>query len=335
MNIGVTERPEYKRCRRRWRFGSRNRMGLTPIIPATALSLGTYVHAALAAWRDDANINPKVAFMQAAATARADAIAAYREQVGAGISDSEIVKIDDAILMGVFMVENYQRHWGSALPADFRTIAQEQRVAVPIPGTEHTEEWLWDNDLQDVVHHKYDRVHYHYLEGRLDGIIQDKRDRIYVLDSKTYNQRPKDYDLHTSDQFTAYTWILKQLDFGYPIAGVAYDGLWKRAAVPKIVDGRKGTLADLFLRTRIEFGPEELLDFEYELASEALEMAGNPAIFKNRSSDGSCHWGCGFDPLCLAVTRGEDVSHVLKTRYTHKIKLDADADAGVADESGI
>lgn len=334
MNIGVTERPEYKRCRRRWLFGSRNRMALTPIVPATALSLGTYVHAALAAWRDDPSINPKVAFVQAAATARVEAIATYREQVGAGISDSEIVRLDDAILMGAFMVENYQKHWGAPLPPEFRTISQEQRIAVPIPGTEHTEEWLWDNTLGVCVKHTYAEPRLHYLEGRLDGIIQDRRNRLYVLDSKTYNMRPKEYDLKTSDQFISYTWILKQLDMGYPVAGVAYDGLWKRAAVPKTVDGRKGVLADLFLRMPIEFAPEELEDFESELRLEALEMASNPAIYKNRSSDGSCHWGCGFDPLCLAVSRGEDVSYVLRSRYTHKIKLDAELEQADAETGG-
>lgn len=293
------------------------------IVPATALSLGTYVHAALAAWRADASVNVKVAFMQAAAKARADAIMTYRDQVGAPISDSELIKIDDAILMGVYMVENYAKHWKSPLPPGFVSIAQEQTVVVPIPGTEHTEEWLYDSNLGRVVRVTYPEPRLHFLRGRLDGIIQNTRTlRVYVLDSKTYNTRPKDYDLRTSDQFLAYTWLLKKLDFGFPVAGVAYDGLWKRAAVPAKVDGRPGTMADLFLRLPIERSPEELEEFERELAMEALTMANAPHIYKNRSSDGSCHWGCSFDDLCYTISRGEDVEYVLKNKYTLKPKLE-------------
>lgn len=318
MIASVTERPTYKRCRLQWDLGSRNRQALTPIFPATALALGTYVHEALGNWIIEPDTKPKVYFLRAAKAARESAIETYRAQTGAGPSDGELDKLDAAILMGAFMAENYELHWKKPLPDDFEVIAQEQRVCVPIPGTEHTEEWVYDPSDGLVWRRTYDEPRFHYLEGRLDGIIKDKRGRLYVLEHKTYNIRPREDVLRTTDQFLAYTWILKQLDLGFPVAGVAYDGLWKRDHVPKTVDGRKGTLADLFLRMRLERSPEELATFEDELRLEVLEMASDPSIYRNRTSDGSCYWSCGFEPLCTSMMRGEDSEYVRRTRYTQK-----------------
>ncbi|HSW91609.1 MAG TPA: PD-(D/E)XK nuclease family protein [Candidatus Saccharimonadales bacterium] len=327
MIVSITERPEYKRCRRKWNLGSRNRENLTPIIPATALSLGTYVHAALAAWMQDQSKPAKHYFLQTASIARAQAIKTYYQQVGAVISDSEVNRIDDAIVMGAFMCENYEKHWTAPLPPDFTVVTQEQRVLVPIPNTEHTEEWIYDRLKKEAVLVKYDTPRLHYVSGKFDGVIEDSRGRLYVLERKTYNQRPREEVLRSNDQFLGYTWMLKQLGLPGRVAGVAYDGLWKRDHVPTKVDGRNGKLSDLFIRMRIERPPEELAEFEQELAWEVMEMASNPHITKHRTSDGSCFWGCDYEKLCAAMSRGEDVDYVIKSRFVLRPDENQDSDS--------
>lgn len=299
-----------------------------PMVPHTALSLGSFVHAALAAWHEDSSRHPKVTFLEAARDERIRIAEAYREQNGYSIEESKLSKIDDAITLGYSMIENYAERWHSPLPPRFKLIAPEQMVIMPIPGTEHTEEYLWvPNDANSLsidnagrlVKFTYDEPRMHYLKGKLDAIIQDEQTGgLYVLERKTYALRPREEVLRSTDQFVAYQWLLTMLNLGYEVAGVAYDGLWKRAAVPKTVDGRAGVLNDLFCRMKIEHPPEVLAEFEEFLKLEVLYMANNPPLYTNRTSDGSCFWGCGSQELCAAMTRGEDTDYVLRTEYTRK-----------------
>lgn len=317
MIVSVTEAETYRRCRRKWQLESSNRQALMPMVPATALSLGTFLHSALAAWLVDESKHPATSFMEAARDERTRIVDTFREQNGYSLDDGKLANIDDAITLGFSMMKNYVERWGSPLPEGFTLVAQEQRVMMPIPGTMHTEEWLWDSDASEARLQKYADPRPHYLQGRLDGIIKDTRNKLYVLEHKSYGNRPQERVLRTTDQFVAYHWLLNQLALG-PVNGVAYDGMWKRASPPGKVDNRPGTLPDLFSRVRIEHAPEAVQEFENFLALEVNEMANNPAIYTNRTWDGSCFWSCGMEELCASMTRGEDTSFVLRTAYTRK-----------------
>lgn len=337
MIVSVTERPVIKRCPRKWHLTSSNRLALMPMVPATALSLGSFVHAALAEWHATPAKHPKITFLETARDERIRIATAYKAQNGYSIDEAKLLKIDDAITLGYSMVENYATRWGAPLPPRFRLIAPEQTVVLPIPGSEHKEEWLWvptpdakerapSLTAGEMRRFVYDTPRPHYLKGKLDAIIMDENERLYVLERKTYAQRPREEVLRSTDQFVAYQWLLSGLNLGYEVAGVAYDGLWKRAAVPKTVDGRAGTLNDLFCRIKIEHPPEVMAEFEEFLQLELDYMASNPYIYTNRTSDGSCFWGCDMETLCAAMSRGEDVDYVLKTEYTHKPPSEPDAD---------
>lgn len=298
MIISVTERAEYRRCRRRWNLGSSNRQGLTKLVPNTALGLGTLIHAALADWLVHPDLNLRHVFIFRAKQQVDIVKALYHKQTGRDLTQEELGNLWDAINLGSAMMENYQEHWKTPLPPGFELVSPEQRVQIPIPGTAHI------------------------LEGRLDGIIRElegKR-RLYVLEHKTYSTRPDEETLSINDQFIAYQWMLTKLDIG-DVAGVAYDGLWKRAAPPKKVENRPGELHDLFVRTRLYRTRHELVEFEQQLALEAREMAGAPAIYMNRTWDGSCKWGCEYNTLCFAMSKGDDVDHIRSRLYTTKEAL--------------
>lgn len=360
MIVSTTERGSYKRCRRQWMINSRSRWGLTRIVSSSPLALGTLVHDTLGLWLDmyqryqqlraegrDVEAQEYLLpegglsslFLQYAQKAIDTAKEVYERQVGIAMDSGELSPLWDSVAQGQCMLDNYQRRWKQPVPDGFEVVATEMRCMVPVPGTEHTSEWVWEREgafphTSRKVKIEYPSVRYHFLEGRLDGVLREtKTGKLYVIEHKTYGQRPREDVLFAQDQFLAYHWILLQmaaqmsLDPRF-VAGVAYDGLWKRAAPPKVVDGHPGTLADLFCRRLITRPIQELVEFEQELAGELLEMASDPVIYKNRTSDGSCFWGCSDNQLCLAMSRGEDVDYLLRSQYKSK-EADEDMDAAV------
>lgn len=345
MIASTTERGSYKRCRRQWMINSRNRWGLTKIVAPNALALGTLVHSTLGLWLEMHRAHHQGGmagmllpsgglsslFVQYADKTIKEARATYEKQVGAPMSDSELAPLMESVTQGRCMMDNYQARWGAPVPPGFEIISCEQRCIMPIPGTEHTSEWVWEHETSQCIYVTYDTPRLHKLEGKLDAILREtKTGRLFVLEHKTYGQRPREDTLFSNDQFLSHHWLLLALadQMGLDardVAGVAYDGLWKRAAPPKTVDGHPGTLHDLFCRRLITRPAQELIEFEELLALEVLEMASNPAIYLNRTSDGSCQWGCGDNELCLSMSRGEDVAYKLRTTYKRK-EADEDMD---------
>jgi len=344
MIVSVTEVASYKRCRRQWTINSRNRWGLTRLVPSRPLGLGTLVHAALGDWlelykKGESMPEQGLAylFLGHAQEAIDEAKSIYARQTGAVLSDSELAPYMEIIQMGFSMMNNYQKRWGRPVPDDFEVVSTEQRFQVPIPGTLHDREWVWEpadagasSDIPQVrskgwmVERVLDQPGYHYLEGRLDGILQRRADgKLFTLEHKTYGQRPREDVLFAQDQFMGYHWGLLQLAAEMDldpalVAGVAYDGLWKRAAPPKSVDGHIGTLQDLFARRLITRPAQEIIEYEAFLAQIVTEMANNPFPYINRTSDGSCFWACSDNQLCLGMSRGEDTDHRLRTEYRVK-----------------
>ena len=186
------------------------------------------------------------------------------------------------------MIKNYVAYHKSPVPKDFRSIMTEQQVLIPIPGTEHQ------------------------LEATLDGILRHKDGLLFVHERKTFGQHPRGNDLENNDQFLAYTWVLQQLNMG-EIGGVVYDGLWKRGEVPK---GKK--MEDLFIRKAIPFVRDQLDEFELYLSAEASEMEavlrGELAAYPNRPWNG-CWDDSTYEPLCMTISRGEDVQYILESHY--------------------
>ena len=300
MQIGANETMDYLRCRRRWNLGSPNRENLEKLMPhSTALPLGTVIHLALSKWLEAPHLNLAELYQVAATLENNKIVERFAKAMGYKPAASELEKLHTDFMTGYAMMENYQAYWKAPLPPGFELVHSEQEVSVPIPGTEHTDE----NGEQA----------YHYLRGRLDAIIKETASgKLYVLEHKSYGNRPREAVLRTNFQFLAYEYILKALDIG-PVGGIAYDGMWKRAAPP-----RDKTMHDLFWRLRIERPPAELAEFERMMADIANEMASGPALYINRTWDGSCDWGCQFSELCIAMSRGEDTDYIRRTMYQQR-----------------
>lgn len=321
MIISVTERQNFKRCRQMWAWSSFNGESYSPIINRPALAIGKLWHATQAEWSLHPEQNPNELVLELA-NAEIDQVRAnYYERVNAPISPLELEPVLDQMGLVIQMVRNYHNRWGTPLPDGFTMVAPEQTIVIPIPGTEH-------NCVQDLDKlkppYKMGIVHLHpncdgthYLEATLDGLIADQYGRVYVLERKTYGQRPKVDVLNMSDQFLAYLWALRSLGIG-EVGGIAYDGAWKRKEPP-----RNSTLEDLFIRIRLNRSRAELDNFGQLLAAEANDMANNPSIYLNRKWDGC--WDCAFQKPCIEKLRGEDYQHTLSLQYTHRPKTEDNA----------
>lgn len=292
MIFRVTEILNYKRCRRMWDFSSESRQGLAKLVPSAAFNLGTAVHRGLEGWLRGEE--PVAAYSKECADTQDKINTIWHRRTGTDIPDSKLAPLLDTVILGAAMMQNYVKRWGAPLPDNYISIKPEQRVMVPIPNTDH------------------------FLSGKMDGILGDAHGRLFVLDHKTYNARPKKDVIEKAEQFIAYVWMLTKLapEFNMEVAGLAYDGLWKRAEPPSKVDNRIGTLEDLFLRFLTIPSEEEIEEYENELTVVATEMGSNPYITHHRTTTGSCEWGCSHNELCYATSRGEDTQHILDTDYT-------------------
>src|SRR6185369_4139862 len=244
MIFSVTERANAKRCPRMHRLSSKGGAHLGLIIPPVYLNVGSLIHQGSQAWLLDTErkTSYEAHVMVASSALIEKARARYLKQVGASMSKEEETPLWEAITFATTMARNYELRWGSPLEEGFVVVRPEQRVVIPVPGTEHpcptcnttgvvTDEQGWtDGDACPECHGE--GISRHYLDGRFDALTLDAGGRIHILEHKTYNSRPNDESLQTNDQFLAYIWLAIQLDIG-DVAGLDYDGLWRRETIPR------------------------------------------------------------------------------------------------------
>jgi PD-(D/E)XK nuclease superfamily len=289
MIFSISEITTYMRCRRAWNYSSTNRMRLSKLIPGVALNLGTAVHAALDEWTFDPRVNPVEAYLRKLAYMLDEAVVLYAKNTGGGKpSDEELSPYYDAIKLGSAMMNNYVLFWKQPLPPGFSVIDPEQEVIVDVPGTPHK------------------------IKAKLDELIVDMHNQVFILERKTYAIRPLKGIIEYRPQFKCYMWAARKV-IGPQVVGMAYDGLWKRDHVPK---GKK--LEDLFTRMLIRYNNHEIAEFEAFLTYITTEMASDPMIYPHWIEDSTSFLGCarcGFKTPCIAESRGEDTQYFERTQY--------------------
>lgn len=328
MRVSVTERQTYKRCRRKWDLSSYNRQSLAPVVNAPALDLGTLVHATLADWTANNDINPVEHYKQLAQAHFQAVIDLYTQRVGCAPSEAELQPTQDAIMLGLSMISNYKDRWHTALPPGFTLIENELSLVQTVPGTEHCSgdclNCFFCIEGQNCLDNKntccIDCVSLHSLECTFDGVMADENGDLFIIERKTFGRTPNLEELNNNDQFLAYQWALtRQMP---NVVGVAYDGLLKRI---KPAAGK--TYNDLFLRKILLRNKHELEEFGQLLALELNEMA-NPAvpIYKTVPFMGCQRWECAYLDICQATSKGEPVGHLLQmfTKSERKKHLDVD-----------
>lgn len=320
MIFSVIEIETFKRCRRKWDFQSDNRQNLESRRLAAPLVVGSAVHETLAAKTD----NPDASITQVYAE-KAEAALDKATESHDDVDDA--TPIFKGIAVGLKMMEAYDKFYPTPLPSHYKPIRTEQRMVVAIPNTEH---WECNN------HHcfNYDAAfpadrscpycglvltwQPHYLRGTVDTLVQDERNGlIYVLERKTYGNRPKVEKLQDDTQMIAYEWILSML-FGFEnVGGTLYDGIWKRDYTSEYFR-KKYKLSDLFFRHLFIHPREQLEEYAYFLPAIVNEMATCTAaeLYYNRRWEGC--YDCGMKELCDAISRGEEYEYIRDEYYTQR-----------------
>lgn len=357
----------YKRCHYRWSLTAIDQGNLEPASFTPALELGSMVHEAVAWWTEHPVVmsgmdNDREAIVPSSlpryfarlSKGRIEKIKAkYVEDVGAEASEDELDKVYEITQLGLAMMENYQKKYGRPLPAEYTPVQVEQRTIVAIPNTLHwgcpscywdfmplmtpedqaesPEQWGEGDFFCPKCRTQCEWVH-HFLRGTMDTFVVDSQGKYYVLERKTYAIRPTKQKLNVDEQMTSYVWILAQL-FGYEnVGGVLYDGLWKKAIIPKTVDKRKGEFDDLFFRDVFVRRPAALKRFEEELPGVVNDMctaAYEKRLYTNRRWEGC--YDCGVARICDAYMQGEDIDYVIESYYRPR-PSDSDPASGAPDQ---
>jgi hypothetical protein len=327
--FSVTDRQTFRRCRRKWDYSSNARRNLTGIgAGPEELELGGLVHRALADWIHQYTNDSEEAmqenmlaslFIKNASDRKREIEESYENRTGLKLAEGQLHSLLNVVQLGIDIMSNYQAYHKSPIPEHMSFASPEQEVVVPVPGTEH----VCTRCAGKGIKQKTDvgpgvgcsncsglGKLYHYLSATLDGLLQDKHGRLFVLEHKTYSNRPRIQDLHMNDQFTGYCWVVQQLGIG-TVAGVAYDGMWKRNEPPKYMqkEKRPGRMEDLFIRKVLPKGEAELNEWGRNLAKEINEMGSTPEIYPNVPWQGCSD--CNFQEVCMMQMKGEDPARLL------------------------
>lgn len=287
MIITVTEIGVFKRCRRMWDY--QYVQHLVPVQEAPYFRIGRLTHRVLAEWTEHQDRDLERIWAEILADEIQFFGQRYFEIVGANPSEAELDDVFAEALLPHKMVLNYKKHWHQPLPDGFKLIQSEQTCMVDMPEIGIS------------------------LEGTLDGLVLDeKTGRLFVLERKTYEARPRIDTLENNEQFTGYSWIMSKLFPDYEIGGVLYDGLWKRETPPRNKD-----LDDLFFRQIIMKSQEELDNWEQQFKAVASDMSSKPKIYPNRVWQG-CWDDKTYERLCTAQSKGDDFEYIRDTDYGHK-----------------
>jgi hypothetical protein len=200
-------------------------------------------------------------------------------------------------------------------------------------------------------------------QGRVDLIVREllPPHRYWIWDHKTVGQMGSTEWLEMDDQGGSYIWALRE-KLGLNIAGVVYNQLLKDYPKPPVAlqgggfskNKQQRTTYEVYRRTLEEAGeplepyadflnflraqPDrfnrrvqihrsttEIANLERAICLEAMDMLGNPAIYRN-AGPFNC-MGCAYKAPCLAHADGQDVEFILNQYYR---KRDDDRDTGTA-----
>ena len=332
--IHTHDRITFKRCRRKWAWGSDLRHNLEPELKVERDNLwfGVGFHFALEDFHGYNRFGHPI-----------HALEAYYA------SFPEIERpsrADELTELGIKMFEHYTDRW---LPRrdDFKTYWVDGKPQVEVK---------FQLELADLSTQYGMPVIY---QGTLDRVVQDEHGRLWVEDYKTAAAIDIN-KLATDPQISAYLWAAEQWYEQY-FAGMVYTQFAKDApSPPKILrngkpslDKRQKTCHQMYRGVLLErFGdsrfPNEYVDFLNNLVGqetpegdryirrdlvernfeakantykhimmEAEEMLNKHLyIYPNETRD--CAWDCEFRTVCIALNEGADADYLLREAFVKK-----------------
>jgi hypothetical protein len=348
IEIHTSDRQTYKRCRRKFGWGSTLRDNLVRTGPEhKAFFVGTGFHFALEDWWGYRRFeHPALAF------------AAYYDAHKAEDLPDEA---EESLELTTGMLTYYVEDWLEEHPEEFETLVVDGLPQVEVEVAIDITNLLWDS-----VGHVDQAWLQHALNGRsvhyvttFDRVVIDVHDRIMGLDYKTAAQFDE-LNLQTNPQAGAYDWAMDLFytPVGYKPEGIIWQQHKKTVPTPperlksghlsqdmrqsttyrlykKAVLERYGTIPERYNSILATLGEQQ--DYwgdryirrdllrrnqtqreveQGKIIAEVLEML-NPdlPLYPNPTKD--CSWDCPFKAPCLAKDDGSDYEYILHSEYDH------------------
>ena len=287
--VSVTERADFRKCRRRWFLSDVWR--LEGPNAAMYFQFGEAMHKALQVYHtalEDQATEGMLTFEAIWAEFTAKAM----DNLGFlwDYSEPEWTahrKLGVAMLTGYFRQDAKS---GFDFPAVGRTLYTERRFTVKIPGTNGK------------------------LTGKLDLVTEDRAKDIIGWDHKNLASQHSSAQLDLDDQLTGYAWLYYGAT-GDRLDHVAYNVLLKKLPVSEKTG--KPTTSTLFIRDITTRSDAQLEQFEGYLIQEWKDMrrvALHPEQAYPNPSPFNCP-KCPVRAICVSMMNGEDVEYVVKSGY--------------------
>jgi len=308
--IRATELESYLRCPRQWFILSHNGLNLERVVFSPQMRFGTIWHKGLEYYynSDEVDSSSRVSrgllgIAEGVAKSKEDL---YKE-LGDGIYTEEFqntLQKSEQLLNTLMQLypswANSQAHPRDSI---LNPISSEQRFLVPI---------LTPKGNKSRA----------YLAARLDALVMDNLEQIWVMEHKTRGASSKVddpqgtvLDLQMGLQLLAVRRYLKATGVPQPVRGVIYNLTRRQMPGPRVRN-------PIFGRHQVVRSPESLRILERTLyytyrnmrRSEQIGLANlrySPQVW----AGGYCTWGCPAYSVCEALTRGDDVDHLLTTEF--------------------
>lgn len=320
MIISNSDRSCFKFCRRKWDFGSPNRMNLRVKTKQGPLWLGSLIHNCLEDFYGGVHKDTHEAFKERSAQ----------------LSFAEKLEYADELSMAKIMATHYALVIPSLEVEPFTSLHVELPFQIPL------------DDKGNI------------FAGTIDGVVRLGERRIGCLEHKTFSRHKDARMHAIDDQTSIYPAALNMLIKQGQVPGttpddfcdtVIYNGLWKKIPPSVKVDAKNELTARSLGITTPEWvmhrlkklgkNPKNFLDklkplehnrekyfprfyihrgeVEQKLAVNRLltefgEMSKKDVvIYHNPSTE--CTWKCGFLPLCEAANSGACTKSIIETMY--------------------
>jgi hypothetical protein len=313
----------FRRCRRAWDLGARERQDYEPIEPAQSFSFSEAIHDALdvyyfpGMWNwNRAIVSPlAIAGFEKSMRRQRTAYTQTRE-----LSAEQVQDWEQHLELGTGILRRYF-DWAADLDR-FTTIGVRSQFDISLPDPANPDRGLITPDGRPLQY----RV-------RIDLSVIDDHDRYWLVEHRivTGSQWPELDELRLDEQALTRSWAW-QLAFLAKLEGTIYNEL--RLTEPsaeqskvkvKAIPGPGGITTqrstEAFRRTHL---PRTELEIARHGTAMALEMQDmtDPSvrIYPNPSWD-NCS-GCAYRPPCLAMTQGGDENKILEMSYRKRVSED-------------
>lgn len=226
--FSVSDVMTFLSCREKWDLSSPNRQSLRHTAsPRMYLTQGTAMHEAIDAQAKrpgDMNVPLEAAdgFLTAERELKVEDI---KRRTGFAPWPVEMAEWDEAAAFTQRLIGQYFDHYGVDNPLADQKM---EYIATEVPFKIDITDWFPD------VHPSWQ----YFFVGTFDGIARDEHNNLWLVENKTYGQKPDLTDLVVHFQTTGYAVAWEMLT-GLPLTGALYNGVAKKLIQPprRLKDG--------------------------------------------------------------------------------------------------